>query len=588
MKTASKLIVLALSCLPAASVALADTLYVASPSQAEPGLATERGLSIKGSNPEDIKLSPELKAAAVSGMNFRGLTEKGETVLDLPEKAGTGAPAVEESGARDVLTRSMRFDLRKIAEESITKIRHVTLFLNKPGKTGAQPQADGANPDKVFDADSFNGIPIVKKYKPGGFIVIGRGDFDFSAKELKELAADPRVRYVEPRFTRKLEATSKEPNDAYYQQGKLWGLKNIHAPEAWASIYASNVIVAIVDSGIDFSHPDLSGQISPDGQNFIESGPPADEDGHGTHVAGIVGATGNNGLGVVGVSWKVTLLPLKVVTGRGALIDDDTIVAAIDYALDHNAKVINCSLGAPGGNSVPLALKEAVTRALDKGAIIVAAAGNTGGNNDYQKVYPASISSDNMISVMAIDQNDAQPAYSNYGASTVDLAAPGDTILSTFKGGIYAELSGTSQAAPYVAGAVSLLLSSPYYNTATPATIRSVLVQNARPIPTLSGKNTANGTLDIAFLNTSNLTSMNAIERTSSVRALSQPRSQSPVTAVQPWQGQAAGKVVVRQISGSTLVTIRNGDTEISLDGASPELKSVLAGLPGEKVDIEQ
>lgn len=189
--------------------------------------------------------------------------------------------------------------------------------------------------------------------------------------------------------------------------------------------------------------------------NFIsDNNDPMDDYGHGTHVAGIIGAAGNNGRGVSGISWNARIMPLKFISSEGYGVVSDGI-EAIDYAVRNGARVINASFGSYNSS---LSERLAIDAARQAGVLFVAASGNNGSDNDTAPFYPASYDLDNIISVAASDANDSLAPISNYGRSSVHIAAPGGMVLSTIPGG-YAYDTGTSMAAPMVSGAASLLLS---------------------------------------------------------------------------------------------------------------------------------
>lgn len=258
----------------------------------------------------------------------------------------------------------------------------------------------------------------------------------------------------------------------------------IRAPEAWKTTLGSkDVVVAVIDTGVDYTHPDLKDNIwvnekelngkpgvDDDGDGFIDdvygwdfanNKPNAmDDNEHGTHCAGIIGAT-LNGKGMVGVTQKVRIMPVKFLSATGSG-DTASAIKAIDYAVAHGAKVLSNSWG--GGASSEL-LKQAIQRAQAKGVIVIAAAGNETNDNDAYPSFPASYPG--VIAVASTDSKDMLSYFSNYGKSSVLLAAPGSDIYSTVPGGGYAKLSGTSMAAPQVSGAVALALSvSPQLNGA--------------------------------------------------------------------------------------------------------------------------
>jgi subtilisin family serine protease len=305
------------------------------------------------------------------------------------------------------------------------------------------------------------------------------------------LRQDPAVRWAEPDW---IVHTCAVPNDPRFSE--QWGLHNtgqtggtadadIDAPEAWDQTTGDgSVIVAVVDTGVDYNHPDLTanmwvnpGEIAGNGvdddangyvddvrgwNTLSDNADPMDNgsDSHGTHVAGIIGAQGNNAIGVTGVCQNVKIMPVKCLDGAGEGLYSDAI-EAIDYARIKGARVINTSWGTDG-NSVNLPnLGDAIVRARDAGVLVVAAAGNFGSDLHFWPEYPASFSTglDNLMSVAATDHNDALSSFSNFGDTTVDLAAPGENILSTLRNNGYGTLSGTSMAAPFVSGAAALVMS---------------------------------------------------------------------------------------------------------------------------------
>lgn len=339
----------------------------------------------------------------------------------------------------------------------------------------------------------------------------------------EELARQRAVDYVEPNYT--LHA-SRLPNDRMF--GEQWGLRNVgqyggkagadvHATDAWDVTTGANVTVAVVDTGVDYAHPDLAANswsnpadppngVDDDHNGFVddvhgvdfvdEDANPADDAGHGSHVAGIIGAKGNNLTGVAGVNWDVKLMALKFLDADGEGNTADA-ANAIDYAVSHGARVINASWGGPAFSQ---ALYQAVRRAGDKGVEFVAAAGNDGRNADVKPDYPAAFDLPNMISVAATDATDRLVDFSNFGATSVDLAAPGDDIDSTVPAATdasgYASFSGTSMATPFVTGAIALYLSK--YPQATGDQARTAVLQSVDKLSGLAGKVATGGRLDIA------------------------------------------------------------------------------------------
>jgi subtilisin family serine protease len=292
--------------------------------------------------------------------------------------------------------------------------------------------------------------------------------------DLVKLKAGDNVEEAVARYTALPEVDYAQPNYIYYPCDTtpndndfkfLWALNNtgqtvntiagtpdadIDAPEAWdLETGKSDVVIAIIDTGVDYRHPDLAnniwvngGEISANGidddgngytddvrgWDFFDDDPdPMDPDGHGTHVAGILGAEGNNEMAVSGIGWNLTIMALKV-GGSAGFFTTDKLTGAIDYATQNGAKVINASWG---GDGFDLAVRDAISRANAGGVLFVAAAGNEGKNTDVSPFYPASFDLPNIISVAATDQFDQIAHFSNYGQQTVDVGAPGTNILST-------------------------------------------------------------------------------------------------------------------------------------------------------------
>lgn len=315
---------------------------------------------------------------------------------------------------------------------------------------------------------------------------------------LRALRQDPNVRIAEPDYPLH---TSALPNDPRFPQ--LWGLHNtgladgtpdadIDAPEAWEVTTGSpHVVVAVIDTGVDYNHPDLRDNILRDnagnlvGWDFAnDDANPMDDNGHGTHVAGTIGAEGNNGVGVVGVCPTVRIMPVKFLGADGSGSTANAI-QAVDFAVSHGARVLNCSWGGGGQSEL---LLEALQRARAAGVLVVAAAGNESTNNDETPSYPASYNQfcDNVLSIAATDKRDALAAFSNFGRDTVDLCAPGVGIVSTLPGNSYGSYSGTSMATPHVSGVAALLLSR--YPDLDLAQLRHRLISNADILPDLGPK----------------------------------------------------------------------------------------------------
>ena len=335
---------------------------------------------------------------------------------------------------------------------------------------------------------------------------------------------NPAVDFVEPNYVLR---ANRIPNDRGF--GEQWGLRNLghFDGKVGADIAATAAWDVTTGSNADRRggrHRRLLQAPRPDRQRLEEPGRPAqrrrrrrrtasrddvfgadffandsnpdDDGGHGTHVAGIIGAQGNNAVGVTGVNWDVNVMALKFLDENGEGNTADA-ANAIDYAVAHGARVVNASWGGP---SFSQALYGAIKRAGDRGALVVAAAGNEGVNADVRPDYPAAFDLPNIVSVAATDRSDRLLDFSNYGAKSVDLAAPGDDVYSTVPTlsdpSGYASFSGTSMAAPFVSGAAALYLSK--FPQASVDQIKAALLQSADRLPTLAGKTVSGGRLNIA------------------------------------------------------------------------------------------
>jgi subtilisin family serine protease len=337
------------------------------------------------------------------------------------------------------------------------------------------------------------------------------------------LSRNPHVEYAEPNFCRRPQETT--PDDPSFV--RLWGLKNtgqfvngrfgtpgadIDATGAWDNFRGSSgIIIAVVDTGVDYTHPDLAANIwtntgeipgngdDDDGNGYIDDvhgwdfyandNDPADEDGHGTHVSGTIAAVGNNGIGVSGVCWQAQIMPLRFMDETGSISDE---IAAIDYAIKKGAKVINMSFG---DYWFSLSEREAILRADKEGILCIAAAGNEKNNNDGSKaLYPASYDLANIISVAATDQDDELWDYSNYGATSVDVGAPGVNIYSTSPGSGYSYKNGTSMATPHAAGVAALLWG--FDPGLTHAQVSDTILESTDPLPSLIGRTVTGGRIN--------------------------------------------------------------------------------------------
>ena len=327
----------------------------------------------------------------------------------------------------------------------------------------------------------------------------------------------PQVEYAEPNFAL---SAAANPNDPMFND--MWSLglasgngqsSGIGTPRVWNLTTGSpNVTVAIVDSGVDGSHPDLApnmwsnpGETPGNGTDDDSNGlvddtrgwdwvasdsDPSDELGHGTHVAGIIGARGNNNLGVAGVSWDVRLMPLRVLDAAGSGWTSD-VADAFAYAGSMGADVVNASLA---GSSPSVAMLDAIAAYPD--TLFVVAAGNSSQNVDATPQYPCVYTLPNVICVAATGRSNQLSSYSNFGAAAVDLAAPGDQILSTWPGGTYNDGWGTSFATPHVAGLAALLMAR--HPGASSVAVQNAIMLGTEPLGALAGRTVSGGRVSAA------------------------------------------------------------------------------------------
>ena len=333
------------------------------------------------------------------------------------------------------------------------------------------------------------------------------------------------VDFVEPDY---LIRPALVPDDPQFTDGTAWALDNtgtsggvanadIGATEAWDLVTdASEVVVAVVDSGVRTTHEDLSANlwqnpgeipgngIDDDHDGIVDdvvgfdavngTGDPTDQAGHGTHVAGIIGAVGNNGKGTAGIAWKVRIMALRFLDDvQGGSTSD--AITCIDYAVAHGARVINASWGTSQRSR---SLQRAIQRARAAGVILVAAAGNDGVNLDVTPTYPGAFPEDNLVCVTGTTRGDAKYAEGNYGSVGVDLGAPAVGIYSSWSTAddAYAYATGTSMATPMVTGSIALLIAR--HPEAGYQAIIEALLQSVDPLPALAGKTVTGGRLNVA------------------------------------------------------------------------------------------
>lgn len=447
-------------------------------------------VAVRGSEGTD-RLSPDLRVLVESEGTLRGITDDGMAVLEVPNETKQALrtnPLVEEFSTRPA----------KFNEE-------VQLLISYDGK-------DGAPTD---DALQKAGFTKVEDYQPGSFLVVSPQQ-QLSSSALRKLLTDQAVAYVQPSYRINIPPNERgpkiqnipavnptaTPNDPLYPQ--LWGMDNIEAPAAWDNITSSpSVVVAVIDTGVDYGHEDLAGNmwtnpgeiagngIDDDGNGIVDDvfgadffdndGDPMDGDDHGTHCSGTIAGVGDNAIGVTGVTWDTQIMALRFLGPFGGSTQD--AIKCIDYAVDKGAHIISASWG---GGPFSAELEAAIARAESAGVLFVAAAGNTGGNdNDVNPHFPSSYDLDNVISVGAINSSDSIASFSCFGKQSVDIGAPGVNIISTISGNNYASFSGTSMATPHVSGAAALIWAS--MSSPDADSVRDAIYKNARQVSSLTG-----------------------------------------------------------------------------------------------------
>jgi len=354
-----------------------------------------------------------------------------------------------------------------------------------------------------------------------------------SDKAFADFASSSEIEYIEPNYIislNKVQAGEEAPapKDASFK--KQWGMKNdgkngsvfssglagedINVLRAWSITKGGKDIkIAVIDTGVDYTHPDLAAQmdvntaelkgkagVDDDNNGYVDDiygydfankdGDPQDGHGHGTHCAGVIGAS-HNSAGVAGVMADVKIVGIKFLSdaGSGETID---AIAAIDYAIKRGVQVMSNSWG---GGDKEQSLEDAIKSAEAAGITFVAAAGNESANNDSTASYPANYEVSNVISVGSYTSAGAKSSFSNYGLTSVHVTAPGSGILSTYKKGGYTSMSGTSMATPHIAGVVGLLLSKE--PTLTPAQIRERLIKTSVKTSKLSTASFSGGRVDV-------------------------------------------------------------------------------------------
>jgi len=433
------------------------------------------------------------------------------------------------------------------SDKTVSSVAEKTVLKSRSTRdvAGAEPEVlvrfkPGVSLEKIKEIAARNNDIVSDEYESvGGLVSIDDVDDANAETTASQYAAmSDVVEYADPNNEIRLDPpsvptsrrdlffreSSGKPNDPQFDQ--QWSLNNlgqdggkkladIGALLAWGKTHGSDkIVVAVLDSGVDYTHidlvsnmwtrPDSVPQYADDELGTFDdvhgfdadanAGDPMDDNGHGTHCAGIIGAEGDNGEGIAGINWNVSIMPLKFL-GRGGFGTTANAIEAINYAIDRkqkgvNVRVINASWGS---TQYSRALEDAIRAAGEQGILFVAAAGNNGTDNDKRAHYPSNYDLPNVISVAALDRTDSITSFSNFGVKTVHIAAPGRDILSTWLNNSYREASGTSMAAPQVSGVAALILASE--PNLSVAKLRERLLGTVDKLDSLDGKVASGGRL---------------------------------------------------------------------------------------------
>lgn len=460
-------------------------------------LPAER-LAVSPRPSQERRLAPELELVRHCRCEFVGVGRHGRSMYNVPP---------DQTHKVQAMSVAVKDD------PTLVGIKGSRLLLSYEGRNRKPSEA-------TLQAA---GLQLVEDYERGSFLLV-EPDGNITAETVDALLSDDAVVYAAPDYTMTVapvapvaapppRIAAAQPNDPLLQN--LWGMQNIGATKVWPVVHeAPNVIVAVIDTGVDYNHSDLKANMwTRNGSHgfdfFDDDDDPMDEQNHGTHCAGTIAGVGNNGVGVVGVSWRTQIMALRFLGPDGSGATSDA-VKCIDWAVANGAHVLSNSWAGPDTSQE---LAEAINRAEQKGVLFVAAAGNSEGghNNDTAPYYPAAHPNANVITVAAIDSQNKAGSFTHYGRKSVDIGAPGVGIVSTVRNNQYDKYDGTSMAAPHVAGAAALVwsraFSSPMQDRNQMATVRDLIYKNARPVPALQGlwghtapARVPGGVLDISFL----------------------------------------------------------------------------------------
>lgn len=381
-------------------------------------------------------------------------------------------------------------------------------FPNSTSNLQSFSKSESGRANQKSFKDLGRGFALVKPSGQVASLSLGRSNSNEATDFCSQFVVENPDYGCEPNFTYRTSVVANDP-----EFGDMWGLNGtygVDAPNAWdITTGSSDVVVAVVDTGVDYTHPDLAQNvwvnpfeiagngIDDDGNGYVDdihgvntltaSGDPMDDNGHGTHVSGTIAAVSNNSNGVTGIGWQTKVMGLKFLSasGSGSLSD---AIAAINYMISMKQRGVNIKVSnnSWGGSDYSAALEAVIRQATEAGILFAVAAGNENNDNDAYPSYPASYTFNELLSVAAIDINGQIAAFSNFGFTSVHIAAPGVDILSTIPGSNYSFYSGTSMAAPHVSGVAALIAASE--PSLTPAQLAARIMESGVPNPGLEGK----------------------------------------------------------------------------------------------------
>lgn len=422
----------------------------------------------------------------------------------------------DESGRIIVSASDTKFTALKNSRAVQYFSTHIPSPINWEPVKQLKLSYDLSNKPSAEDLNKL-GLRLIEDYEKGSFMIVEPLNNQIDSHLAQAIQAEPHISYatlalsvraIPPSNSIRATHANKtvprgpnQPNDPMFPE--LWGMQSIRAPAAWQKIHDSDVIVAVIDTGVDYNHEDLRDNMWTDkngkhGYNFFDNNDnPMDVSGHGTHCAGTIGAKGNNSIGVVGVNWKVKIMAVRWLDARGSG-NVANAIKAIDFAIDHGAKILSCSWFWIEDDPN---LEAAIKRASKANVLFVAAAGNNGGDNDQVSTperFPSAYPLDNIIAVAAIDDAEKLASFSDFGKRTVHLGAPGVAIKSTLPRNKYDGDSGTSMATPHVAGAAALIMA--IEPTSGAIQVKDEILKHVRKIASLRNRCVTGGTLDLSFL----------------------------------------------------------------------------------------